>query len=669
MDADVNPRGSRAGRTTRLCVLCPSERGPPPAHLPVPHRPKVLRAGVECPPLGEFAGPFLPDRNGIATTWAHQTCIMWCPEVYFDARRERLRNVESAIKRGKQLKCSHCGIRGATVGCTLERCPRSYHLACAHAVGCRFNADAFTVTCPVHKSHKRTPAPVWSKTMNGDERLAAAAAAAADDARADATGRARDATGPSGATTLLDRLARGAAPAPNASGRPQRRRDGDDDDAAAALEEGVVRPSKMSKIDRTRGVIAAVVAAGERVRREAEHEDDDEEAFAKRERRRLVKDKGKIECVTVGGSFGGGGFGGDPDDPDALPGGWETLAGMAREIRTLKELALLPLVYPEAFERLGVSPGRGVLLHGPPGTGKTAAVKALLGAAARGPRPVSFFSRKGADCLGKYMGEAERSLRLLFQEAERRQPSIVFFDEIDGLAPARKAGGGGEGDAIHGSVVATLLALMDGLNPRGSVVVVAATNRPDAVDPALRRPGRFDRELRFALPGPAARRDILRLHTRAWNPRPSERVIHAVAKRTEGAAGADLRALASAAMLSAIRRRTPKLLAGDATRERLAAALEPMLPTPPKHAELLRRAREAAAKGHVGASLAQRGAEALGARVDIFWSGNDAFFPGTVSGYDAASLAHAVTYDDGDDGGDRQWLRLWREGEGCGCSA
>ena len=401
--------------------------------------------------------------------------------------------------------------------------------------------------------------------MNGDERLAAAAAAAADDARADATGRA----GRHGTVGRhhASRSPRAAPRRAERSGRPQRRRDGDDD-AAAALEEGVVRPSKMSKIDRTRGVIAAVVAAGERVRREAEHEDDDEEAFAKRERRRLVKDKGKIECVTVGGSFGGGGFGGDPDDPDALPGGWETLAGMAREIRTLKELALLPLVYPEAFERLGVSPGRGVLLHGPPGTGKTAAVKALLGAAARGPRPVSFFSRKGADCLGKYMGEAERSLRLLFQEAERRQPSIVFFDEIDGPRP-RKQRGGGEGDAIHGSVVATLLALMDGLNPRGSVVVVAATNRPDAVDPALRRPGRFDRELRFALPGPAARRDILRLHTRAWNPRPSERVIHAVAKRTEGAAGADLRALASAAMLSAIRRRTPKLLAGDATRDDL----------------------------------------------------------------------------------------------------
>ena len=159
MDADVDPRGSRAGRTTRLCVLCPSERGPPrapPRAAQAQGAPR--RRGV--PPLGEFAGPFLPDRNGIATTWAHQTCIMWCPEVYFDARRERLRNVESAIKRGKQLKCSHCGIRGATVGCTLERCPRSYHLACAHAVGCRFNADAFTVRdarAQIHTSAHQHP--------------------------------------------------------------------------------------------------------------------------------------------------------------------------------------------------------------------------------------------------------------------------------------------------------------------------------------------------------------------------------------------------------------------------------------------------------------------------------------------------------------------------------
>ena len=252
------------------------------------------------------------------------------------------------------------------------------------------------------------------------------------------------------------------------------------------------------------------------------------------------------------------------------------------------------------------------------GTGKTAAVRALLGAAAKGPRPVSFFNRKGADCLGKYMGEAERSLRLLFQEAERRQPSIIFFDEIDGLAPARKSGGGGqEHDQIHGSVVATLLALMDGLNPRGSVVVVAATNRPDAVDPALRRPGRFDRELHFSLPGPAARREILRLHTREWRPTPAERTIAAVAARTEGAAGADLRALCSAALLSALRRRVPRLLSGDATREKLAAELEPMLPDPPRYQELLTAAKEQATQGHTGARLAVHEFEAIGARVEV----------------------------------------------------
>ena len=260
------------------------------------------------------------------------------------------------------------------------------------------------------------------------------------------------------------------------------------------------------------------------------------------------------------------------------------------------------------------------------------------------------------------MGEAERSLRLLFQEAERRQPSIIFFDEVDGLAPARKSGGG-SGDAhdqIHGSVVATLLALMDGLNPRGSVVVVAATNRPDAVDPALRRPGRFDRELHFSLPGPAARREILRLHTREWRPQPPERTIAAVAARTEGAAGADLRALCSAALLSALRRRVPRLLSGDATRERLAAELEPMLPEPPRYQELLDAAKAEAAKGHTGARLAVHEFEAIGARVEVFWSGNDTFFPGIITAFDKASLSHRVTYDEG---GEHHWLRLWREGE------
>ena len=125
------------------------------------------------------------------------------------------------------------------------------------------------------------------------------------------------------------------------------------------------------------------------------------------------------------------------------------------------EATVLPLMYPDLHRQLGLPPGRGVLLHGPPGTGKTAAVRAVLGAVAHGARRVTFFNRRGSDCFGKYHGEAERTLRLLFDEAQRRQPSIIFFDELDGLAPARGSSSvSGEGGEIYGSVVATLLALM-----------------------------------------------------------------------------------------------------------------------------------------------------------------------------------------------------------------
>ena len=614
----------RLRRAKMICALCPCTRGPGPAFLPVPHVPNVLRGGVKPPKLGEFTGPYLPDKKtGIASTWAHQSCVVWSPEVWFCAKKGRLRKVNETIKRGNQLKCTHCNLKGANKGCNVEKCNNNYHLVCAHAVGCRFNASTFQMYCPKHATKETTPAPHWADSIEGDVRMRG--------------GDGEHIGEPSGATPLLDRLARG-------------------DGGKRKREEYRQKGGKRAAEARHDGVITAVMAAAERLREENEHEMDDEEAFAKRMKVRLAKDKGKIPCVTVGGSCGGGGFDASNDDPDAMPGGWETLAGAEREIQVLKELALLPLTYPEAFARLGVAPGRGVLLHGPPGTGKTAAVRALLGAAARGPRPVSFFSRRGADCLGKYHGDAEREIRLLFEEAERRQPSIIFFDEIDGLAPARTS----SSDSIHGSVVATLLALMDGLNPRGSVVVVAATNRPDAVDPALRRPGRFDRELHFSLPGPAARRAILRLHTQHWRPRPTERTIAAVAAKTEGAAGADLRALASAALLSALRRKAPRLLACDPTREKLAAELEPMLPPPPRHAELLAAAKDAASRGHVGASLAVHEFDAVGARVEVFWSGNDLFFPATVTAYDIASMAHRVTYDEG---GEHHWLRLWREGE------
>jgi SpoVK/Ycf46/Vps4 family AAA+-type ATPase len=153
---------------------------------------------------------------------------------------------------------------------------------------------------------------------------------------------------------------------------------------------------------------------------------------------------------------------------------------------------------------------------------------------------LAFFMRKGADVLSKWVGEAERQLRLLFEEARNSQPSIIFFDEIDGLAPVRSS----KQDQIHASIVSTLLALMDGMDGRGQVVVIGATNRPDAVDPALRRPGRFDREFYFPLPTLDARKKILRIMTKewaGWEGEEGEEQVAGLAKLTKGYAGADLR--------------------------------------------------------------------------------------------------------------------------------
>ncbi|EER08788.1 26S proteasome regulatory subunit, putative, partial [Perkinsus marinus ATCC 50983] len=224
---------------------------------------------------------------------------------------------------------------------------------------------------------------------------------------------------------------------------------------------------------------------------------------------------------------------------------------------------LLPLIYPELFQGLGVSPPRGLLLHGPPGTGKTLLARCLAGSCSRlgGGAKVSFFMRKGADVLSKWVGEGERLLRELFDQARKAQPSIIFFDEIDGLAPVRIASGG---SSHSSSLVATLLALMDGLDGRGDrVVVLAATNRPDAVDPALRRPGRFDKELRFSPPRRAAdRRAVLEVHTRRWR---SDQMPPGTAawicdpSRTAGFTGADLKALTEEAVMMAVRRTYPQI--------------------------------------------------------------------------------------------------------------
>nr|XP_020490645.1 ATPase family AAA domain-containing protein 2 isoform X1 [Labrus bergylta] len=234
---------------------------------------------------------------------------------------------------------------------------------------------------------------------------------------------------------------------------------------------------------------------------------------------------------------------------------FESIGGLSRHISALKEMVVFPLLYPEVFERFKIQPPRGCLFYGPPGTGKTLVARALANECSQDERKVSFFMRKGADCLSKWVGESERQLRLLFDQAYQMRPSIIFFDEIDGLAPVRSS----RQDQIHSSIVSTLLALMDGLDGRGEVVVIGATNRLDSIDPALRRPGRFDREFLFGLPDREARKDILKIHTRQWTPPPSDIFLEELADKCVGYCGADIKAVCSEAALCALRRRYPQI--------------------------------------------------------------------------------------------------------------
>ena len=238
---------------------------------------------------------------------------------------------------------------------------------------------------------------------------------------------------------------------------------------------------------------------------------------------------------------------------------FDAVGGLQGHIDQLKEMVALPLLYPEIFMRFHITPPRGVLFHGPPGTGKTLLARALSNSISSQGKKVTFYMRKGADALSKWVGEAERQLRLLFEEARKNQPSIIFFDEIDGLAPVRSS----KQEQIHASIVSTLLALMDGMDGRGQVIVIGATNRPDSIDPALRRPGRFDREFYFPLPNTEARRAILDIHTTGWDPPLPDRMKDELAMLTKGYGGADLRALCTEAALNAVQRRYPQIYKAD----------------------------------------------------------------------------------------------------------
>lgn len=228
---------------------------------------------------------------------------------------------------------------------------------------------------------------------------------------------------------------------------------------------------------------------------------------------------------------------------------YEDIGGLDSEIKKVREMVELPLKHPEVFERLGIEPPKGVLLHGPPGTGKT-----LLAKAVANETNANFILINGPEIMSKYYGQSEENLRKKFEEAEKNAPSIIFIDEIDAIASKREESRG----EVERRVVAQLLALMDGLKSRGKVVVIAASNIPNALDPALRRPGRFDREIEIGVPQKEGRLDILKIHTRNM-PLAKDVSLKNIAGVTHGFVGADLAALSKESAMIVLRRILPDL--------------------------------------------------------------------------------------------------------------
>src|SRR5256884_436315 len=228
---------------------------------------------------------------------------------------------------------------------------------------------------------------------------------------------------------------------------------------------------------------------------------------------------------------------------------YEDIGGLGSEVRKVREMIELPLRHPELFERLGVEAPKGVLLHGPPGTGKT-----LLAKAVASETNANFYSIGGPEIMSKFYGESEERLREIFKEAQENAPSIIFIDEIDSIAPKREEVTG----EVEKRVVSQLLSVMDGLQSRGKVVVIGATNRINSIDPALRRPGRFDREIEIGVPDRDGRLEILQIHTRGM-PLAEDVDLKRLADVTHGFVGADLESLAKEAAIRALRRILPEI--------------------------------------------------------------------------------------------------------------
>ena len=228
---------------------------------------------------------------------------------------------------------------------------------------------------------------------------------------------------------------------------------------------------------------------------------------------------------------------------------YEDLGGLHEEVKKVREMIELPLKHPELFEKLGIEPPKGILLHGPPGTGKT-----LLAKAVANESGARFFVINGPEVMSKFYGESEENLRKIFDQAEKNAPSIIFIDEIDSIAPKREEVKG----EVEKRVVSQLLTLLDGLKSRGNIIVIGATNIPNAIDPALRRPGRFDREIELGVPNKDGRKEILQIHTRGM-PLAKNVDVDKVAEITYGYVGADIAALCKEAAMHVLRRVLPEI--------------------------------------------------------------------------------------------------------------
>lgn len=228
---------------------------------------------------------------------------------------------------------------------------------------------------------------------------------------------------------------------------------------------------------------------------------------------------------------------------------YEDIGGLKDEVMKVRELIEIPMKHPELFQKLGIEPPKGVLLYGPPGCGKT-----LLAKAVANESNLYFKSINGPEVMSKWVGEAEKTLRKIFEEAEKNAPSIIFIDEIDAIAPKREEAVG----EVERRVVAQILSLMDGLKSRGRVIVIAATNRPNALDPALRRPGRFDREIEIGVPDRDGRETILKIHTRNM-PLSTDVDLKYLSSITHGFVGADLEALCKESAMSVLRKMIPEI--------------------------------------------------------------------------------------------------------------